>query len=124
MGVDASSRIPDVRHIGALWIGLLLPPIAVLADLTIAYALVPRACATRNTLPIHLAHAGGLLLVLGGGLAAWRTWRMLGGGWPESEGGREARSRFLAGMGVLFSGLCGLLVLAFWIAVLLLDPCQ
>jgi hypothetical protein len=124
VGVDTSTRIPDARHIGALWLGLLLPPIAVLADLAIAYALVPAACSSRNTLPIHLVHGAGLLLVLLGGLTAWRIWRRLGGGWPESEGGREERSRFLSGVGVLFSGLCVLVILAFWVAVFLLDPCQ
>jgi hypothetical protein len=124
VGVDAGTRIPDARHISALWVGLLLPPVAVLADLTIAYALVPAACSARNTLPIHLVHGAGLMLVLAGGLTAWRTWRRLGGQWPGSEGGPEARSRLLAGVGVLFSGLCGLVILAFWIAVFLLDPCQ
>lgn len=124
MGVDPSTRIPNARHLWALWLGLLLPPIAVLADLAIAYALVPAACSSRNTLPIHLMHGIGLLLVIAGGLTAGRLWRRLGGGWPESQGGPEARSRFLSGVGVLLSGLCVLLVLAFWAAVFLLDPCQ
>ena len=59
-----------------------------------------------------------------GGLTAWRTWRALGGRWPETEGGPAARSRFLSGLGVLLGGLCVLVILAFWVAVFLLDPCQ
>jgi hypothetical protein len=122
--VDANTHIPDARHIRALWIGLLLPPVVVLADIEIAYALVPAACSSRTALPIHLVHALAMLLVLFGGLTAWRNWRALGAGWPDSEGGPLARSRLLSGVGVLLSGLCVLVVLACWSAVLLLDPCQ
>jgi len=124
MTVDANTHIPDARHIWGLWIGLLLPPIAVLADLEISYALVPTACSSRSALLIHVVHGAGLLLVLAGGFTAWRHWRTLGGRWPETEGGPLARSRFLAGAGVLISGLCVLVILGFWSAVLLLDPCQ
>jgi hypothetical protein len=124
VGVDASTHIPDAGHIKALWVGLLLPPIVILADLETAYALVPAACSSRSALPIHVVHGISLLLVIAGGLTAWRNWRALGGGWPENEGGPVARSRFLSGLGVLLSGMCLLIVLAFWSAVLLLDPCQ
>jgi hypothetical protein len=120
----ADTRIPEARHMRALWIGLLLPPIVVLADLEIAYALVPVACSWQSPLPVHLVHGTGLLLVFAGGLTAWRNWRALGVGWPEGEGGPLARSRFLSGLGVCLSGLCVLVILAQWSAVLLLDPCQ
>jgi hypothetical protein len=122
--VDANTHLPDARHIRALWTGLLLPPIVVLADIELAYALVPAACSSKSNLPVHLVHALAMLLVLFGGLIAWRNWRILGGGWPDSEGGPLARTQFLSGVGVFLSGLCALVVLACWSAVLLLDPCQ
>jgi hypothetical protein len=96
----------------------------VLADLEIAYALVPAACSARSTLAVQVVHGISLLLVIAGGITAWRNWKALGGGWPESEGGPVARSRFMSGVGVLLSALCLLVILAFWSAVLLLDPCQ
>jgi hypothetical protein len=122
--VDTNTRIPDARFIRALWIGLLLPPVVVLADIEIAYALVPAACSSRNALALHLVHGIALLLVLAGGLTAWRNWRVVGREWPDSEGGPLARSRFLSGVGVSLSALCVLVILACWSAVLLLDPCQ
>jgi hypothetical protein len=122
--VDADTRIPDSKHIRALWTGLLLPPLALLANLEIAYALVPSACSRGSTVSLHLVHVASLLLVAGAGLTAWHTWAAVGLGWSEGAGGRVARSRLLAGLGVLVSGLCGLLILAQWIPVLILHPCQ
>jgi hypothetical protein len=122
--VDANTSIPDARGIRALWTALLLPPTAFLVSLEIAYALVPAACASGNTLPLHLAHLGCLLVILGAGLTAWRCWKALGSEWPDDAGTPEARSRFLAGVAVLLSGTCVLVVLTEWIAVFLLDPCQ
>jgi hypothetical protein len=124
MTVDPRTDVSDAREIRALWAGLLLPPIAFLLDLETAYALVPTACSSRNELPIHLAHILCLLLTLFGGLTAWRWWRLRGATWPGEEGGALARSRFMAGLGLLLSGLFALLIVAMWIPSFVLDPCQ
>jgi hypothetical protein len=122
--VDADTSIPDARHLQALWAGLLLPPVAFLANLEIAYALVPAACASRDPLPLHLVNAVWLVVAIVGGLIAWRTWDAVGRRWPDGEDAPVGRSRFLAGIAVLLSGLCVLVIVAQWIAVFLLDPCQ
>lgn len=124
MSVDSDTEVPDAGHITALWTGLLLAPVAVLANIEIAYALVPGACASRSVVSLHLVHAATMLLVLGGGLTAWRCWREVGLGWADGPGDRVARTRFLAGLGVLVSALSVLLILAQWIPVMILDPCQ
>jgi hypothetical protein len=124
MTVDTRTDVPDAREIRALWIGLLLPPVAFLIDLEVAYALVPTACSSGNPLPVHLVHLACLVLAGVGGLTAWRWWRLRGATWPGEEGDPLARSRFMAGLGLLLSGLILLVIVAMWIPSFLLDPCQ
>jgi hypothetical protein len=122
--VDPRTEIPDARIIRALWIGLLLPPLAFLFNLELAYALVPVACSSRNVLPIHLVHLVSLLLVAAAGVLAWREWRRSGATWPDGEPGSIGRTRFLSGMGLLLSLQFTLVILAQWIPSFVLDPCQ
>jgi hypothetical protein len=124
MTVDPRTEIPDAREIRALWAGLLLPPIAFLIDLEAAYALVPKACSSRNEFPVHLVHVACLLLALIGGLIAWHWWKLRGATWPREEGGALARSRFMAGLGLLMSALFVLVIVAMWIPSFVLNPCQ
>lgn len=124
MTVDSRTEMPDAGHIRSLWLGLLVPPAAFLLNLELAYALVPTACGTSSVMIVHLVHAICLLLALAGGLVAWRTWKAVGAGWPGEEGGRVARSQFMAGSGVLGSGLFALVIVAQWIPSFVLSPCQ
>jgi hypothetical protein len=124
MGVDPRTDVPDAKEIRGLWTGLLLPPIAFLISLEVAYALVPAACSSRNQLPVHLVYFICLVLALLGGLTAWRWWKLQGATWPGEEGGPLARSRFMAGVGVFLSLLFALVIVAMWIPSFILDPCQ
>jgi hypothetical protein len=124
MVVDPRTDIPDERQIRALWVGLLLAPIAFLINLEVAYALVPAACSSRNELPIHLVHAFCLLLTLYGLVTAWRCWKAAGAIWPGEAGDQLSRSRFMAGTGLLVSGMFVLVIVAQWIPSFVLDPCQ
>jgi hypothetical protein len=122
--VDPRTDVPDARHIRALWTGLLLGPVAFLINLEVAYAFVPRACSSGNELPVHLTHFACLLLTLYGLLTAWRSWKTMGGTWPGEQGDPIARSRFMAGVGLLVSGMFVVVIVAQWIPSLMLDPCQ
>jgi uncharacterized membrane protein YidH (DUF202 family) len=124
MTVDSRTDIPDARHIRALWVGLLLAPVAFLLNLEVAYALVPTACSSRNELPVHLTHLACLLLTLYGLLTAWRSWKLTGATWPGEQGDPLARSRFMAGTGMLVSAMFVLVIVAQWIPSLVLNPCQ
>jgi hypothetical protein len=124
MTVDSTTDIPDAHHIRALWVGLLLAPIAFLINLEVAYALVPTACSSRNDLPVHLVHFACLLLTLWGLATAWRAWKTVGAVWPGGEGDPLARSRFMAGTGMLVSAMFALVIVAQWIPSFILDPCQ
>jgi hypothetical protein len=124
MTVDPRTDVPDARHIWSLWIGLLLAPTAFLINLEVAYALVPAACSSRNQLPVHLVHLTCLLLAVIGLLTAWRSWNVAGATWPGDRGEPLARSRFMAGLGLLSSVLFALIIVAQWIPSFVLDPCQ
>jgi hypothetical protein len=124
MTVDPRTGVPDERQIRGLWIGLLLAPVVSLINLEVAYALVPPACSSHNTLPVHLVHLVCLLLTLYGLLTAWRGLKAAGSSWSGEEGDPLARTRFMAGVGVLMSTLFVLVILAQWIPSFVLDPCQ
>jgi hypothetical protein len=124
MTVDPRTEVPDASEIRALWMGLLAAPAAFLLNLEVAYALVPTACASGTVLIVHLVHLLCLSLALAGGLVAWRTWRRIGMAWPGEEGDKVARSRFMAGSGVIGSALFALVILAQWIPSFVLSPCQ
>ena len=121
---DPRTDLEEARRIGALWTGVLLAPLAWLANLELAYLLVHPSCSRDATLPVHAVHAVCLLLALAGGLTAWRTWRTAGGRWPADEGGPVARTRFLAGLGLAVSALFALVIVAQWIPSFVLDACQ
>jgi hypothetical protein len=124
MTVDPRTDVPDARQIRALWVGLLLAPTAFLIGLEAAYAFVPTACSSRTELPVHLVHLACLLLTLYGLLTAWRSWKATGATWPGEAGDPPARSRFMAGTGLLMSAMFVLVIVAQWIPSLILDPCQ
>jgi hypothetical protein len=124
MTVDPRTDVPDARHLRALWAGLLLAPVAFLINLEVAYALVPPACVSHNLLPVHLTHLACLLLALVGLLTAWRSWSTVGTNWPGAAGDPLARSRFMAGTGLLVSAMFLLVIVAQWIPSFVLDPCQ
>jgi hypothetical protein len=124
MTVDSRTDVPDARQIRALWVGLLLAPIAFLINLEVAYALVPTACASHHELPVHLVHLACFLLTLYGLLTARRCWKDTGATWPGEGGDPLARSRFLAGIGLLVSAMFVLVIVAQWIPSFVLDPCQ
>lgn len=121
---DSRTDLPEARHIGALWTGVLLAPAAALANLMLAYLAVRGGCLRDNPLPVHLVHAAFLLVALGGVFLAWRMWLAEGREWPGEGGGPVARSRFLAGVGLAGSALFALVIVAQWLPTFTLHPCQ
>jgi hypothetical protein len=124
MSTDPRTRIPEARRIAALWAGLLLAPAAFLLNLEVSYAVVTRACFEAGTGLIYLVQLVCLGVALLGAAVAWRVWRAEGAGWPGQEGGTAGRSRFMAGLGLMLSGLFTLVILAQGIPGFLLSPCQ
>lgn len=124
MTTETSAPVADGTRLGALWAANLLGPAAALAGLEIAYILTDRACVTGEVLPVHLAWLTSLAVALSGGLIGRREWLRWGGAHTGEEGGREGRSRFLALLGMLVSGVAALAIAAQWSATLFFHPCQ
>ena len=110
--------------IGWLWFGILTPPLAFLLNLQLSYMLVPQVCATGQYFLLHLVPLGALLLTIGGGVSAWRNWQRAGQGRSSRAGGVLPRSHFMAGVGLLSSGLFFLAIVAQWLPNFILSPCH
>jgi hypothetical protein len=124
MSIDTQVRMPDGTSITSQWAANLLAPIAFLLQLEIAYFAVPRACHAGVVFPVHLAHAGALLIALAGTVIAWRQWQQWRTQGPTDGPGPEPRSVFMAMLGVMVSGGFLLVILALWIPTFWLHPCQ
>jgi hypothetical protein len=109
---------------GALWAGVLAAPIAMLVQLQANYALVLWACSAGREWALHLVALLALLITIAGGLLSWRNWRRTGATWETEGAGVIPRSRFMALVGVLISGLIALVVIAQWIPIFIYGPCQ
>src|SRR5690606_31979532 len=106
------------------WVPVLAGPLAIGANLQVSYMLVSPACLASTRLIIGAVHLTSLLIVLGGALVGWRQWTSVGRGWPGEEPGVVERGRFLALLGLLFSALSLLAVLAQTVPTFILSPCQ
>jgi hypothetical protein len=120
---DPRTTIAGARRIAALWTGLLLAPTAFLINLELGYALVPTACRTGHTLPLHLVHLACLLLTVAGILVAQgnRGPSDVTAADPKSH---TAQGRFMGGLGVAVGLLFALVILSQAIPGFVLSPCQ
>jgi len=107
-----------------LWFGILAGPLAFLLNLQLSYMLVQPVCVAAHHLVLHLVPAGALLLTASGGVSAWRNWRRTERAGSSKAGGVLPRSRFMAGVGLLTSGLFLLVIVAQWLPNFILTPCQ
>jgi hypothetical protein len=107
-----------------LWAGCLAGPIAWFLQLEAVYALASGYCGGKGRLGLHLVSLVCLLLAAGGSWASWKGWGTVGHAWPsESEGGTAGRARFMGALGLMSCLFCALVILAQWIAIVVLDPC-
>jgi hypothetical protein len=103
---------------------MLVGPLAFLLNLELSYVLVPWVCATGRHFLLHMVPLGALLLTVSAGVSAWRNWRRAGRAGSDSTAGVMPRSRFMAGAGLLTSGLFVLVLVAQWLPNVMLIPCQ
>jgi len=109
---------------GAQWFGVLAPPLAMLVNMTLGFALVPWSCAASTRVLLHAEIAALVLVSVAGGIVAHREWRRHGGGGEADDaGGPAARARFLGVVGIGSSALFTLILLGQWLANAYLTPC-
>lgn len=105
----------------AQWASIVAAPLVFLANLSLAYALVPLACETQRHAALHFSNGVALTLTVAAALLAWHSLQT-----PPPKGApREtvARMTFLSQIGIGTSALAALAVLLQWSAQWMLDPC-
>jgi hypothetical protein len=90
----------------------------------VRYSLVHWTCNTQQTVVLKLISVVTLLLVIGGGVVAWRALQQLPSSGPTDGGRPVDRSRFMAIAGMLSSALFVLVVIASAIPPWVLDACH
>jgi hypothetical protein len=104
--------------------GVLAPPIAWAADLTIRYALVKWTCGTEHFFVLPLVTLGALALTGAGGINAWRAFRATPADAPTDGGRPVERGRFMAIAGLCTSVFFAFVLLAGTVPVWMLDACR
>jgi hypothetical protein len=121
---SVQSHPPRSEHNGSLWFGVLGAPAAWFIDLEVQYALVPWVCAAQHRIVLHLATAVFLAAAAIAGGISWHHWQALKREFGENPPpGVPARQQFMAGLGLLTSGLFFVVILAQGIPNFFLDPC-
>ena len=116
--MDVTARQTSVAH----WASIVIAPLVYLANLSIAYALVPLACDTQRSLPLHLANGITLVLMVVALALAWQVRRDHTR--PRSVAEDDVdRNRFLSTIGLCVTALLVLAVAAQWSAQWILSPC-
>jgi len=106
-----------------LWPGFFIAPLAFLAELALAYALVPYACQSEHHAPLHILIGLTLAVAVWATLHAWREYRAAGDVPPYDDGDKGTRDRFVAMSGALISATVSLAILAQWITAWVIPPC-
>ncbi|WP_225409626.1 hypothetical protein [Stigmatella hybrida] len=118
------SDAPLPSHDGALWLGVLAPPLAWLLVLQASYSVVTTDCQQARPLLLHGLTLGALLLLGGGALAAGRAWKALRATPTSLQGRGAGRARFMAAFGLVESAFFALVILATSLSTFLLSPCD
>ena len=122
-----ATELSGARRGRSLFFGLLAGPLMTLVAQMASYAIVPGVCRTISRGPVVALHAvmlATLAVTVASGLVAWRDWHDAGAEWEADGAGPIPRSRFLALMGVIGSAFFALIIVAMWLAVAFIHPCQ
>jgi len=121
---NASVRFGRWPGLLSLSLGVLLGPIAALANQEMIYVTNMWACGTGSQLAMHVVPLVCLIVAVGAGLLARADWARLGRGTEDQSATVDSRSRFLALGGMAVSAISALLILAQWLAIFVFGPCM
>jgi hypothetical protein len=112
------------RTTGALWFSILGGPLAALSMEQLNYMITPAACHRAPVLLwrslLHVVPATLVLITAAAAVTAWHY----RAGHPRDAGTRDGRIEFMAQLGLWLSLLSILVLIAEWIPVFVLHPCQ
>ena len=100
------------------------PALVTAAQHEAMFVIVRQACAAQRSVMLYGVNIAALLLLALLGVSSYMTWREVGAEWPNEGADVATRTRFIAVLGLLGSGLFFLVVFAQGIATVYYDPCQ
>jgi hypothetical protein len=103
---------------------VVVPAIICAATQEANFVLVRQACSAQRNVSLYVVTIVALVLIALLALVAYLTWRSAGAQWPGETADVATRTRFIAMLGILGSGLFFLVTLAQGIATINFDPCQ
>jgi len=106
-----------------LWFAFLGAPIAWFVDLFFLYFSVTYACVTGRVMTLYVLAALPLLVSLAAAVVGYGIWRDTGAGLPQDQATRMDRSRLLAVMGLMMTGLTVAILVGQLVAIAVLGPC-
>ena len=118
----ARERAPVSRR--RLWSAILAGPAAYLLNHEALYLLSAWTCPNGHRWLMHATALLFALVSLGGAWVGWRNWQIAGREPPTAEGGPLPRSRFMGLIGVAFGLFFFVVVVALWIPVAVVGPCE
>ena len=121
---DRAARFARWPGMLSLSLGLVLGPLAALANQELIYMVNMWACGHRERGVMHIVPILCLIVVAATAVAAHLNWRSLGRGFEDELGAIEARSRFIALLGMAISAISAIVILAQWLAIFVFDPCM
>jgi hypothetical protein len=125
LATEAKKEFRSNGGIFALWVGVLLAPVAWAAQQQALYTMVPWACQSGNFFALHAVTIAAVAVALSGALVAWRNWSRAGRARADDDrGGALARSRFFAVSGLVASLFFALVIVAQGIAAFVVHPCM
>jgi hypothetical protein len=122
----ALARAPELerRTDLTLWYGVLAPPFGWVFEHQMGMILTPWVCRTGHHWALLAIALAGLALTASGGLVAWSQFRPTPPEEIERGPAPESRRRFMAGAGLLMSGLFFLGAVALTVPILAPLPCR
>lgn len=103
---------------------VIVPAVICAAHQEVNFVLVRQACSAQRSTMLYVVTIVALTLTALMGLVCYLTWRSVGAQWPGETADIATRTRFIAMVGLLGSGIFFLVTLAQGIATVYLDPCQ
>jgi hypothetical protein len=122
--MEADRYFNAPRGIALLWVAVLVGPIAWFLHQQVGYGMATFACRSGGEVGLHVVTGIALLITAIGAIIAWRSWGWLGRECTAHGGGTVARSRFMAVGGFFCSVFFFLIIVAQWIPIFFLRPCQ
>jgi hypothetical protein len=104
-----------------IWLALLIAPVLMLADQSVAFAATGWACAHQNGIAMHAIHFLFLAAATVSALAAAGQWRSTAN--PAPGDSAAVRRHFVAGLATASASFSALVIAAMWYPNWLLSPC-